>query len=79
MVSRRIAILEGRELPWMQVAGSSVLILPLHACDIVAALFRTSSYPGGKCLIIEARADLLARRMAETCFNCLRSFRDSQL
>ena len=79
MVSRRLAILEGRELPWMQVAGSSVLILPLHACDIVAALFQTSSCLGGKCLTIKARADMLAREMARTCFNCLRSFRDSQL
>ena len=38
MVSVRVATLGDTVLPWMQVAGSSVLISPLQTCDIVAAL-----------------------------------------
>ena len=36
-VSASVVCIGGRALPCMQEAGSSVLILPLHACGIVAA------------------------------------------
>ena len=39
MVSVYVAVTGGCALPWMQAAGSSVLILPLHTSVIVAALF----------------------------------------
>ena len=38
MVSVHESASGGRALPWMQITGSSVLMSPLHSCDIVAAL-----------------------------------------
>ena len=50
MVNGGVAKLESRALPWMQVAGSSVLMSPLHTGDIVAALSQISSLSGWQLL-----------------------------
>ena len=53
MVSVCVVALEERALPLMQVSELSMLILPLHACDIVAALSRGSTrYRGGDRLTV---------------------------
>lgn len=69
---RACSCIRGRALPWMQVARSSVLILPLHTWDIVAALSqlsRLSRYLGGNCLDVVdvVNADLSARDTVEGC------------
>lgn len=55
MVSACVAARGNSALPLMQAAGLSVLILPLHACDIAALSRSSTRYLGGDRLTVVPR------------------------